>query len=69
MGETGDVFVVDLERTNELLEQQQEILLMQHNDLLQLQTNVNCVLLAVCMLAGIVIGCAVSYVLHDLWRA
>lgn len=58
-----------LERTNELLEYQTEIQVTQHNDLLQLQTNVDFVFLAVCMLAGVVIGCAVSYVLHDLWRA
>lgn len=58
-----------LERTNELLEQQTEILATQHNDLLQLQANVNFVFLAVVMLTGVVIGCAVSYVLHDLWRA
>ena len=36
--------------------------------LLQLQSNVDYVFLAVCMLAGVVIGCAVGWVLHDLWR-
>lgn len=61
--------VRSIERTNELLVQQEEILTTQHDDLLQLQANVSFVFLAVCMLAGVVIGCAVSYVLHDLWRA
>lgn len=67
--EEQDTVAQMLDQTNELLEQQQNILMMQHNDLLQLQVNINCVFLAVCMLAGVVIGCAVGYVLHDLWRA
>ena len=58
-----------LKRTNELLEQQSEVQMTQHHDLLQLQANVDFVFLAVCMLAGVVIGCAVSRVFHDLWRA
>lgn len=61
--------VETLERTNELLEQQERILAMQHDDLLQLQANVDFVFLAVCMLAGVIIGCAVGKVFHDLWRS
>lgn len=58
-----------LERTNELLVQQEELLATQHNDLLQLQANVDFVFLAVAALIGVVLGAAVSFMLHDLWRA
>lgn len=58
-----------LERTNELLEQQEEILVTQHNDLLQLQANVDFVFLAVAALIGVVLGVVVGRVFHDLWRA
>ena len=58
-----------LERTNALLEQQGEILTTQHNDLLQLQANVDFVFLAVAALIGVVLGVAVGKVFHDLWRA
>lgn len=57
------------EHIDELLEQQIEIQTMQHNELLQLQANVDVVFLAVIALIGAVIGCAVAKVLHDLWRA
>ena len=46
--------------TNELLEQQGEVLVMQHNDLLQLQANVDFVFLAVAALIGVVLGVAVG---------
>lgn len=71
LGPTVDFAPVSrvLERTNELLEQQQEILVTQHNDLLQLQANVNFVFLAVCVLIGVVLGVAVGKVFHNLWRA
>lgn len=55
--------------TNELLEQQGEALVTQHNDLLQLQANVDFVFLAVAALIGVVLGVAVGKVFHDLWRA
>ena len=55
--------------TNELLEQQGEVLVMQHNDLLQLQANVDFVFLAVAALIGVLLGVAVGRVFHDLWRA
>lgn len=58
-----------LTRTTELLEQQGEVLVMQHNDLLQLQANVDFVFLAVAALIGVVLGVAVGKVFHDLWRA
>ena len=58
-----------LTRTTELLEQQGEAWTMQHNDLLQLQANVNFVFLAVAALIGVVLGVAVGKVFHDLWRA
>lgn len=58
-----------LERTNELLEQQSEVLVTQHNDLLQLQANVDFVFLAVAALIGVVLGVAVGKMFHDLWRA
>lgn len=58
-----------LKHTNELLEEQGEILNTQHNDLLQLQANVNFVFLAVAALIGVVLGAAVGKVFHDLWRA
>lgn len=79
-GSGGDVIVEEtagvdltpvvrvLERTNELLEQQEEILVMQHNDLLQLQANVDFVFLAVAALIGVVLGVAVGKVFHNLWR-
>ena len=55
--------------TNELLEQQGEVLVMQHNDFLQLQANVDFVFLAVAALIGVVLGVAVGKVFHYLWRA
>ena len=55
--------------TNELLEQQGEVLVMQHNDLIQLQANVDFVFLAVAALIGVVLGVAVGKLFHDLWRA
>jgi len=58
-----------LERTTELLEQQNEIQITQHNDLLQIQADICFVFLAVCMLAGVVVGCFVGRVFHELWRA
>jgi len=58
-----------LERTTELLEQQNEIQIMQHNDLLQIQADICFVFLAVCILAGVVVGCFVGRVFHELWRA
>lgn len=58
-----------LERTNELLAHQDEVLVTQHNDLLQLQANVDFVFLAVAALIGVVLGVAVGRLLHDLWRA
>lgn len=58
-----------LTKTNELLEQQSEILTTLHNDLLQLQANVDFVFLAVAALIGVVLGVAVGRVFHDLWRA
>ena len=58
-----------LTKTNELLEQQSEIMTTQHNDLLQLQANVDFVFLAVAALIGVVLGVAVGKVFHDLWRA
>ncbi len=60
---------VDVGPVVELLEQQNEILVTQHNDLLQVQANLDFVLLAVCMLAGVVLGCFVGRVFHDLWRS
>lgn len=57
-----------LERTNELLEQQGEVLVTQHNDLLQLQANVDFVFLAVAALIGVVLGAAVGRVLNRIWR-
>lgn len=58
-----------LTHTNELLEQQGEALATQHNDLMQLQANVDFVFLAVAALIGVVLGVAVGRVFHDLWRA
>lgn len=58
-----------LERTNALLEVQGEALATQHNDLLQLQANVDFVFLAVAALIGVVLGAAVGKLFHDLWRA
>lgn len=57
-----------LTRTNELLEQQSEIMTTQHNDLLQLQANVDFVFLAVAALIGVVLGVAVGQVLDRIWR-
>ncbi len=72
-GGGGVLFVetpsVDYSAVVELLEQQNDLLATQHNDLLQVRANLDFVFLAVCMLAGVVIGCAISRVLHDLWRA
>ena len=50
--------------TNELLEQQGEVLVMQHNDLLQLQANVDFVFLAVAALIGVVLGGFVALVIN-----
>lgn len=33
------------------------------------ETAAACIFLAVCVLAGVVVGCTVARVLHDLWRA
>ena len=80
-GPSGEVFAEEpasvdltpvvhvLERTNELLEQQSEVLATQRNDLLQLQANVDFVFLAVAAVIGVVLGVAVGRVFHDLWRA
>lgn len=57
-----------LGRTNELLEQQDKVLLTQHNDLLQLQANLDFVFLAVSALIGVVLGAAVALVLNRVWR-
>ena len=54
--------------TNELLEQQGEVLVMQHNDLLQLQANVDFVFLAVAALIGVVLGGFVALVIDRIWR-
>lgn len=79
-GPSGEVFVEEpanvdltpvvreLERTNELLEQQGEALVVQHNDLLQLQANVDFVFLAVAALIGVVLGAAIGLVLDRMWR-
>ena len=53
---------------NELLEQQGEVLVMQHNDLLQLQANVDFVFLAVAALIGVVLGGFVALVIDRIWR-
>lgn len=37
--------------------------------LAQLQANIDYVFLAICALTGVVIGCAVGWLLHDLWKA
>jgi len=66
--EVTEIYDVDLGPVVELLEQQNELLVTQHNDLLQIQANLDFVLLAVCMLAGVVIGCFVGRIIHDLWR-
>ena len=58
-----------LAHTNELLVKQEEILVTQHNDLLQLQANVDFVFLAVATLIGVVLGVSVGKLFHDLWRA
>jgi len=60
--------VTILERTTELLEQQNDILLTQHNDLLQVQANLDFVFLAVCMLAGVAIGSALGFIFDRMWR-
>ena len=57
-----------LTRTTELLEQQGEVLVMQHNDLLQLQANVDFVFLAVAALIGVVLGGFVALVIDRIWR-
>ena len=54
--------------TNELLEQQGEVLVMQHNDLLQLQANVDFVFLALAALIGVVLGGFVALVIDRIWR-
>ena len=53
-----------LTRTTELLEQQGEVLVMQHNDLLQLQANVDFVFLALAALIGVVLGGFVALVIN-----
>lgn len=65
----AEVSSVDLGPVVQLLERQNDILITQHNDLLQVQANLDFVFLAVCMLAGVMIGCVIGRVLHDLWRA
>lgn len=60
---------VDLEPVIQVLERQEEVLLTLHNDLLQLQANVDFVFLAVAALIGVVLGVAVGRLFHDLWRA
>lgn len=57
-----------LERTNALLEQQIEIDTTQHNDLLQIQANVDFVFLAVAALIGVVIGGFLGLVFDRIWR-
>ena len=57
-----------LTRTTELLEQQGEVLVMQHNDLLQLQANVDFVFLALAALIGVVLGGFVALVIDRIWR-
>ena len=57
-----------LTRTTELLEQQGEVLVMQHNDLLQLQANVDFVFLAVAAVIGVVLGGFVALVIDRIWR-
>lgn len=37
--------------------------------LAQLQANTDYVFLAVCVLIGVVVGCTVGWLLHDLWKA
>ncbi len=69
VNEYTEVYNVDLGPVVELLEQQNELLVTQHNDFLQIEANLDFVFLAVCMLAGVVIGCFVGRVFHDLWRS
>ena len=57
-----------LTQTIELLEQQGEVLVTQHNDLLQLQANVDFVFLAVAALIGVVLGGLLGLVLDRIWR-
>lgn len=64
-----------LERTNEylkeygeLLEHQDEMLVTQHNDLLQVQANLDFVFLAVAALIGVVIGGLIGLVVNRMWR-
>ena len=40
-----------------------------NNSLQQLQANTDYIFLAVCLLAGVVVGCCLGWLLHDLWRA
>lgn len=37
--------------------------------LVQLEANTNYIFLAVILLSGVVVGCAVGWLLHDLWRS
>lgn len=37
--------------------------------LAQLQANTDYIFLGICMLSGVVVGCAVGWLLHDLWKA
>lgn len=37
--------------------------------LAQLQANTDYIFLVICALIGVVIGCAVGWLLHDLWKA
>lgn len=66
---TAEPADVDLEPVIQVLERQEEVLLTLHNDLYQLQANVDLVFLAVAALIGVVLGVAVGRLFHDLWRA
>jgi len=68
VNEYTEVYNVDLTPVVELLEQQNELLITQHNDLLQIEANLDFVFLAVCMLAGVVIGSALALVMDRMWR-
>lgn len=59
---------VDLTSVTELLGEVNDNLVTQHNDLLQVQANLDFVFLAVAALIGVVLGVVVGNLLHDLWR-
>lgn len=40
-----------------------------NGNLVQLSANTDMIFLAVAGLIGVVVGCAVGWLLHDLWRA